>query len=333
MDPTLSIMPWNTCNARCAHCGPDSGPHDKTGLSHNRVLELIRDASEEYQSPWCLSLSGGEIFLYYDRLLEYCKTASEGGGYTTLITNCYWAKTVERAKELLKPLIDNKLLILGVSYDKFHDPYIDPEYVKNAIRAARELHLKCHVRSVATKSNRMVDVMQRLTDGHLWYVDFMEMPCVPAGRAIKEVSADELIFADEFPAGRCPAASLTINPKGDGMICCNSAGEIPEMNVGNVKEHSLPQLEDSFRFSPLVGFLCRKGPAAALDFLSDDEKLELKEKQYVSVCHLCHDIFNDEERRRKILNEVNESTWQQLTKSMPSLAMSLDLFLEQEIHD
>src|ERR1700680_5314912 len=88
---TLGMLVWNTCNARCAHCGPESGPKDRTTLAHEKVIELISEASRIYDPGWCLSLSGGEIFIYYDRLREYVRLAYEGKGYSTLITNCFWA--------------------------------------------------------------------------------------------------------------------------------------------------------------------------------------------------------------------------------------------------
>lgn len=318
-EETLSILPWNTCNATCAHCGPESSPTDKTGVSHERVLELISEASDKYEEPWCLSLSGGEIFLYYDRLLEYCRAACKGGGYVTLITNCFWATSREIAREKLKPLAQNGLRVLGVSADRFHDPFIPIERVKTALTVATELHLRTHLRMAATKSNRLWMVIRDFSDANVWFTDYMEMPCVPAGRAAYEVPPEDFIFQNEYPRGACPGASFTINPSGDGMICCNSAGELPGMNVGSVNEMSLTELKEAFRSSPLVKFLKGSGPAAALELLHPDERGDLESKQYVSVCHLCYDIFKDRHRRERLFDIIREKEWEYLKGAMKGI--------------
>lgn len=319
-------MPWNTCTARCSHCGPESGPKDKTHIPHQRVIELIKEAGNTYSKPWTLSLSGGEIFLYYDRLLEYAQTAKSLGGYTTVITNCFWATSFDKAKELLSPLIDNNLAILGISYDKFHEPYIDTTKIRNAVKAAYSLGLKVHIRSVATKSNRLWQILEKLSDCNLWFTNFMEMTCMPSGRAILEIDKDELLYEDEFPTGKCPAATMTINPKGDAMICCNGVGELPQMNVGSVYDKNLSDLDKKFTTSALVDFLVRKSPAEAIKFLSQSEQDRLKNQKYVSVCHLCHDIFLKSENRKLIFDGVISDEAEFIFSKMPSLEGELAKF-------
>lgn len=333
MPQELAILPWNTCTARCDHCGPSSGPSDNTHISHAKVLSLINEAGTNYEKPWYLSLSGGEIFLHYDRLLEYCKTAYSHGGTTAVITNCFWASSLEKALIMLEPLVENGLSLLGISFDKFHEPFISAEYVGNAIQAAQNLRLSVQVRSVATKSNRLWKILEQLSSNFHWYVDFIEIPCVPAGRAINRVPKDELLYMNNYPKGECPGASLTINPKGDGMICCNGASEIEGMNVGNIQDYSLAQLEQNFRTSFLVKYLLAEGPAGAVNFLSAHEKKTLEEKPYVSVCHLCHEIFKDPGRRKRIMSGIQEFYFEKLKKNMPSLQRELDRQTHEELKD
>lgn len=316
MESTLSVLPWNTCNAKCAHCGPDSRPQDKTSIEHSRVLDLIREAGERYSAPWCLSLSGGEIFLHYERLLEYCTLAKSLGGYTTLITNCFWARSEEVAEKMLKPLVDADLRVLGISFDKFHSPFISPDRVGNAISAAQKLRLRVHVRSVATKNSRLWQTLEQLADYNPWFTDFMEIPCSPAGRAILEIDAAEFIYLEQYPEGCCPAAGMTINPKGDAMICCNSAGELPGMNVGNVADSSLAELEENFSAWPVLRYLLTHGPAEALRLLPVQDRDDLEERKYVSVCHLCHDIFADTERRDAVFSAIRQHEWDHLRKGI-----------------
>lgn len=301
----LGVLAWNTCNARCAHCGPESSIEDRTSNDHDRLLELIEEAGKIYGKDWCLSLSGGEIFLYYDKLLQYTELAHKHSGYTTLITNCFWATSVEKAIELLRPLAANDLRMLGVSADTFHAPYIPYARVRNALIAAKKLNIPAHIRSVATKSARLWEVLKNIEDGQIWFTNFMEMPLIPDGRG-RELPESDLFLQDTMPTGRCPAASLTIDPSGEAMTCCNGAGKCSALKLGSVKEKSLSELEYRFASDPLIGYLRQKGPAGLREYMDEDCVQEIDGKKYVNECHLCLEIFSNEKRGDSIRTRVEE---------------------------
>ncbi len=303
-EKVLSLLPWNTCNARCAHCGPESGPKDKTHIKHEHNLFLIEEAGKLYGKDWCLTLSGGEIFLFYDKLLEYVKYAKKHGGYTTLITNCFWANTKEKALDLLKPLVDNDLKVLGISLGHFHTEFIKPEYVRNAIKAAKELKLTCRVRSVASKSGRLSDVLKSIEDANPWFMTVMEMPLVPHGRAAN-LPKEEFFYMDKLPSGVCPAASMTFNPKGKAMMCCNGGGDLETLQVGDIYENSLEELEYQFVSDPTLNLLRNKGPKECLKYLSKKEVEKFKNEKYVNECHLCIELFKG--KRGKELKQIIEN--------------------------
>ena len=304
-EETLSILVWNTCTAFCDHCGPESSPKDKSSVPHERVLSLIKEAGEIYNPNWCLTLSGGEIFVHYDRLLEYTAAAQNNSGYTTLITNCFWATSVEKAEELLNPLIENDLRVLGVSADHFHTPYISVERVKNAIRAARNLNLTVRLRSVASRSGRLSDILKQIEDINPWFMPVMEMPLVPDGRG-NNIPESELFLQDSIPTGKCPAASLTINPSGKAMACCNGGGAYSNLQVGNVEENKLEELEYLFATSPIINYLHNAGPYQCIKYLPQDEQEKVKAKKYVNECHLCIELFSKTERGDIIRRKIEE---------------------------
>jgi hypothetical protein len=318
----LAVLPWNTCNARCAHCGPNSGPKDRTRISHDDVIKLIREAGARYAGKdWCLSLSGGEIFLHYDELLRFCQEAKRLGGYTTLITNGFWATSVEKAEQMLTPLKAADLRILGMSVGRYHSEYIPPERVAFAIKAARRIGLRPHIRMAATKSFRLWQMMSVLAEHGLWFVDFMEMPITPAGRAEFEIDVNEFMVEDELPLGGCPAPGLTINPQGEGMFCCNGAGEYG-LSVGNIRNYSYDQLEERFDGSLLLDFLLKFGPAKALDLLEPDDAARLRTRKYVSVCHLCTEVIRDPARLALLESRVADWYRARLKAWMPDLALA-----------
>lgn len=310
----LSLLPWNRCNAKCAHCGPRSGPEDATEISHEKCLELIEEAKEIYGKGWCLTLSGGEIFLYYDRLRDYVAAAKAGGGYTTLITNCYWARTVDAALSKLEPLVENDLKVLGISLTAFHREFVPADRVRNAIEAASRLKLKVRVRSVASRRTRLWELLRDVEGAHPWFVDFMEMPLVPHGRA-EILPADDLILSRDLPRGKCPAASLTINPAGKAMACCNGGGDLPLLQIGDIDSFTLEQLEYLFASDPTISFLVNQGPAECIGFLDEEEQRDYVGRRFVNECDLCISLFKEEKCGSKIKNSI-ESKFTQLTRDL-----------------
>lgn len=320
----LSLLPWNTCNARCAHCGPESGPKDKTRIKHEHNLFLIEEAGKLYDNDWCLTLSGGEVFLFYDRLLEYVKHTKKHGGYTTLITNCYWAKTEEKAIELLTPLKEADLKVLGISLGHFHKEYIKPEYVRNAIKAAKKLNLACRVRSVASKSGRLSDVLKSIEDANPWFMSVMEMPLVPHGRAAS-LPKEEFFYMEELPSGLCPAASMTFNPNGKAMVCCNGGGDLAPLQIGDIYEDSLADLEYQFISDPTLNLLRNKGPKECLKYLTIEEVENVKNEKYVNECHLCISLFKGK-KGKELKNKIEAD----FTSTMLSFS---ELFMNNSIVD
>ena len=117
------------------------------------------------------------------------------------------------------------------------------------------------------------------------------MPLVPDGRA-RDIDESELFLKDEIPDGKCPAASLTLNPSGDAMVCCNGGGSYEPLQLGNIRENSLRDLEYRFATDPTLLLLRNVGPKAVLEHLPKHERQQLESKRYVNECHLCIEIFS-----------------------------------------
>jgi hypothetical protein len=299
----LSVLPWNTCNAQCAHCGPRSGPDDHTSIDHTYVLKLIQEAARIYGRGWCLTLSGGEIFLHYDRLLEYVRAANAAGGYTTAISNGFWATSVEHGVSLLRPLAELGLRAIAFSADRFHSPFVPFDRIRNGIRGALSLRIEVEVRSVATREGRLSDVLLELQEADPWFVRFMEIPLIPDGRA-RSLPRGDLLAKARVPEGTCPASSMTINPAGSAMACCNGAGMFPDLQVGTIYDYSLEQLEYLFAANPIINYLANRGPASCLEFLEPADAEELTRQCYVDVCHLCIELFADDRRSARVRSGI-----------------------------
>ena len=89
---------------------------------------------------WFVGFTGGEVFLHYDLLLQLGRYLNQRFKYRFgIATNCYWAKSQERARAKLEPLIEVGLAEMLVSLDDFHLEYIDARRIEHAVNVALKL--------------------------------------------------------------------------------------------------------------------------------------------------------------------------------------------------
>ncbi|MBI4615143.1 MAG: radical SAM protein [Planctomycetes bacterium] len=135
VEPFLTLYFTSHCNAACAHCIVESGPRRRGRMSIETARAAIHGASL-IEKMKLLVFSGGESFLHAPEVLELCECARHLGMKTRIVTNAFWAKSPERAAEVLELLARRGLGELFVSFDEFHLPWIPPERVLNVFRGA-----------------------------------------------------------------------------------------------------------------------------------------------------------------------------------------------------
>jgi hypothetical protein len=88
-----------------------------------------------------IHITGGEPFLYWDRLVEILQEGKrqELGPLDMVETNGFWAADEGIIKERLKILDELGMLRLKISTDPFHQEYVDIEPVRRLARIAAEV--------------------------------------------------------------------------------------------------------------------------------------------------------------------------------------------------
>ncbi len=287
----LGILLWNTCNAACAHCGPNSGPKERPVMDDRTIFALIDQACEHTPGA-SIGLSGGEAFVYFDRLRRIVAHASAQGAAVSINTNGYWGTTLATATVKLEVLRADGLRRLVVSIDDFHERFIPRERVLNVIRACKLLDVDVELQFVASKSSsRLGDFLKRHAD-ELINIRCRELALQPMGRANVAIPETELILHLGIPEGRCPASILSVSAEGGLIPCCNGAGHLPSMAIGSVDE-PLVEAYRKFTTSPHIRIMVDEGPKALLG-AAVEAGYEPRLDGYVDQCHLCHDLFWDE---------------------------------------
>lgn len=292
----IAVVINSKCNAKCAHCFGSYGPRRSEQLSADTIRSVIDQAKELPSIARDFAVAGGEVFLYWPKLLETIRHAATSGFTPSITTNGFWATTPERARRLIRELVDAGLEKFEISVDQFHQDFIPIERIKNLLAAAKEvgvptIMLRCH----STRSQRLDDSLKALDLSDLVGTVVVCAPVIPMGRALTDIDP-ELIYADaEIPRGSClNGLVLTINVIGDVFPCCAGSELCPPLKLGNVLVSPLKAILDEASRNYVVQALVRAGPTAFLPVIEASGLAGRLPGRYASICDLCHRVFTDQ---------------------------------------
>jgi hypothetical protein len=229
-----------------------------------RVREVL-DQAVEVGTVTRVYFEGGEPFLYYAVLLDGVRAARERGLEVGVVTNTYWAESVEDAELWLRPLVEAGLTDLTVSDDPLHHGEEGESPARRALDAARRMGIPsgsiCIDSSVTAEDVRLRGrAAEKLAEG----------------RPVRPVAGfDECPDEDLTDPGR-----VHVDAYGNVHLCQG-------VLMGNLFETPLPELMRNFdpASHPIVGPLLRGGPVALAS-----EHGVAHEPEHPSACHLCYRV-------------------------------------------
>ena len=135
----LHLLLTYQCNYECDHCFVWGSPHQTGTMTLAQVRDIYRQAQELGAVEW-IYLEGGEPFLYYPIMVRAAEEAAALGFSVGVLSNDYWATTVDDAVEWLRPLA-GIVQALSVSTDLFHYDEVMSAHARYALAAAEQLGL------------------------------------------------------------------------------------------------------------------------------------------------------------------------------------------------
>jgi len=266
-----------TCNYTCDHCFLYCSPDSKGTFTLDQIKKVLDEAIKIKTVEW-IYFEGGEPFLYYPIMLEGLKLANELGFKTGVVTNSYWATSVEDAEVWLKPFFKIGISDLSISNDTFHYGSEELNLSKRAEQAAKNLNLP----SFSITINKPT-VEQGIDKDHEKGDPVIKGGAMFRGRAI-ETLTEGLPCRPWEDLNKCPYEDLEdlgrihVDPFGNAQICQG-------LNIGNFWETSLSELIENYDANshPICKSLIQGGPAQ----LVKDYQVEHEDK-YVDECHLCY---------------------------------------------
>lgn len=266
----LHILLTYQCTFACDHCFVFGSPNQNGVLTLRELRDVLRQA-QATGTITSIYFEGGEPFLYHPILVAAVQ-AAHGLGFTVgIVSNAYWATSVEDARQWLLPLV-GLVQDLSISSDLFHYDEKLSRQARAASAAAHELGISTGVITIE-KADAEIGLGQ-LPEG--------ESGVMYRGRA-----ADKLApLAPQHPWSdfrECPYEDLRqpgrvhLDPFGNLHLCQG-------LTIGNLFEKDLAAICAGYDpdAHPVVGPLLAGGPAAlALQYGITPRDT------YADACHLC----------------------------------------------
>jgi hypothetical protein len=270
----LHILLTYQCTFECEHCFAWGSPWQSGTLTLQGIRSILKQAKETgfIQSIY---FEGGEPFLYYPILLEGVREAASQGFHVGIVTNSYWATTLEDAIQWLQPLA-GLVEDLSVSSDLFHYSEKISQQAQNASAAASKLGIPLGMISVAQPEA----IEASLAVGQL---PIGESGIMYRGRAttelVKRASRQTWTQFDSCPYEdlRNPGR-LHLDPLGNLHICQGiTIGNLFTQPLEAILEQCNPETH------PIVAPLLLGGPAELV------QRYDLPHQEaYADACHLCY---------------------------------------------
>lgn len=283
------------CNAACADCYENSGPHKKSTMPLEDAGEYLRELKLLGCAGSGFHFAGGEPFYDYKHLIDCFKAAKESGmlPLQKLETNAFWCTDDLLVRKRLTEIKEFGLVELLVSCDVFHQEFVPIERVRRAVRIGGEVLGEKGVRARFWEFFRdPIDIMS-LTEEEKLDVFRGELERRPeriVGRAAKALaSLVKRLPLETFSKDGCAQPILKgrhihIDPNGN-IFPGGCAGLI----LSNAKKRKLTEIYETFNYHkhPVLKLLIEHGPLPLLEVAKrhgfEDDKMG-----YASKCHLCY---------------------------------------------
>jgi len=271
----LHLLLTYQCNFECDHCFVWGSPWQSGTLTLAGIEEILAQGQQLGTVEW-IFFEGGEPFLYYPIMLAGARKAAEMGFKVGIVSNAYWATSLEDALEWLRPfagLVED----LSVSGDLFHYDETISEQVGNAQAAAEALGIPLGVISIAQPEESDVARVSGQLPKELSGVMYR-------GRASQELVGRTTERHPWREFTECPYENLRdpgrvhIDPLGNLHICQGIV-------LGNLFETPLTEIWANYHPDehPITGPLLAGGPAALVEGYDAPHQ-----ESYVDACHLCY---------------------------------------------
>lgn len=274
--------------------------------------------------------TGGEPFLLGPRLPALVAEAKSRGFLTRCVTNGFWARTERLATDRVNALKQAGLDEINFSTGDFLAKFVPIERVIKAACAAADAGLTSLI-TVETFSGSTITPDDLLSDPRIserWNAGRLivrrNVWIANSGVAPLEHASEHRRFQSGNKSG-CETVlnALAVTPELKLFACCGlHATRIPELVLGDVSRHSLPDVLDAAEDDLLKMWLQVEGPERILDFLREKEPSLGFPAMAVHPCESCLFLFRSPLVRDLLLRHYKEVEGKVVERFMAGLALT-----------
>ena len=271
----LHLLQTYQCNFECDHCFVYGGPEAKGVMKISDIRQVLKE-TEQLRDIRMIYFEGGEPFLYYPTMLWGLRASKDCGLERGIVTNAYWALSVEDAKEWLAPISEIGISDLSISDDAYHYGETDENLAKHAYSAAKDLGLPVGKITIEEPKKCWKAIEWKgkpVVEGRVLF----------KGRAVETLveglpSEPWTEFNECLDEDFSSQSRVHIDPFGFVHVCQG-------ITIGNIKRTPLSELFINFNPEkhPICGPILRGGPIELVR-----EYRVAHEESYVDACHLCY---------------------------------------------
>jgi len=263
------------CGLECDHCFVWGSPRAYGIFTLKRIRKILAEA-KKLGTVNFVSVEGGEPFLYYPIMVHLVREAVRLGFHVEVLSNCYWASSIEDSVEWLLPMAKAENVEFSFGSDLYHGEAWETEEVRNAVKAARKLRIKAGVIAVKDPSTQ-IPCPDSIEGAKVYPWELMFR-----GRAASKL-AERAAKKPWREFVKCPYEDfynqkrVHIDPFGWVHVCQG-------ISIGNAFQKPLSKIIDEYEPSrnPILEPLVRGGPTALV------EEFNLPHAEtYADACHLC----------------------------------------------
>lgn len=314
----LGIEVTGRCNAACAHCSSACGPTKMDNLLTDEICAVMNDAASLGGDDLEFILTGGEPFLDRRRLSALVAHGTGLGAIVGCVSNGFWAATRPRAVQVLAPLRDDGLRLLGISTSRFHRAFVPPQRVEHAIAAAGELGIRTVLKIALTRFDLGQPEIPSLARAAELADEVERFAVIGDGRAPGAINPQEWLTYETIPLGRCPSTEAKVAEDGTFVACCSSSPRSPMFEFGNVRDTPITTCLQALATSPVHRSLRENGPAAFLPAVIKQGEARQLRLAYHDVCDLCSHLLCN-----PVLADICQRHAEQQYRPLPAASHSL----------
>jgi hypothetical protein len=262
------------CTYACDHCFVWGSPDAEQAMTLAQLTSVIDQAAQLGVAS--VYFEGGEPTLAYPIVLAAAKLARERGLDVGVVSNCFWATSLEDAKVWLAPFAELGIADLSLSSYAYFVEDSNEESLRNAVLAAQGLGIPTSVLEVGAPADISVPGACSGEVGEVMYKGRAAVALAPAHASRPPESLTTCPHEDFTDPGRAH-----VGPDGELQVCQG-------ISAGNVFADGLRRVLDAYdpHQRPVVREILAGGPWA----LAQAAGHTPARSRYADECHLCYEV-------------------------------------------